>query len=335
MSQAIAETSGREIATKTQLPSFAAPRLPYHPAIQERFGVTRDDWRALVDSIFPLAEDPASIILALSYCKARHLDPFKRPVHIVPMWNSQVRRMVETVWPGIGELRTTAFRTGQYAGRTTAYGPDITEKVGSVTLTYPEWAQSTVLRRMYGEKLSFEGPRVYWREAYASAKKDDPSPNAMWKKRPRGQLDKCAEAAALRAAFPEEIGNELTAEEMEGRTIGSASGHDVVARKTLAARLTEGRPQHDPDTGEIIEAQAEEIAPEPSMGAAETAEEGVGADDEPTEPESPRDALLTRLMAIDDVKKLRRAIGGLTEEEQKLVSQEELTGLAAALEEVG
>ena len=39
----------------------------------------------------------------------------------------------------------------------------------------------------------------------------------MWSNRPIGQLEKCAEAGALRRAFPEEIGNALTAEEMEGQ----------------------------------------------------------------------------------------------------------------------
>ncbi len=37
-------------------------------------------------------------------------------------------------------------------------------------------------------------------------KKKDGSPNKMWKQRPYGQIGKCAEAAALRRAFPEEIG---------------------------------------------------------------------------------------------------------------------------------
>ena len=43
--------------------------------------------------------------------------------------------------------------------------------------------------------------------------------NAMWQKRPRGQIEKCAEAAALRKAFPEELGNDMTREEMEGQVI--------------------------------------------------------------------------------------------------------------------
>src|SRR5256885_16005138 len=46
---------------------------------------------------------------------------------------------------------------------------------------------------------------------------DTDVPNEMWSNRPVGQLEKCAEAGALRRAFPEEIGNALTAEEMEGQ----------------------------------------------------------------------------------------------------------------------
>jgi hypothetical protein len=39
----------------------------------------------------------------------------------------------------------------------------------------------------------------------------------MWQKRPYGQLAKCAEAQALRKAFPEIISQHPTAEEMEGK----------------------------------------------------------------------------------------------------------------------
>jgi len=215
--------------------AIAPPRLPYHPAVEERFGVSLTEWRALVDAVFPLAKEASSVILALSYCRARKLDPFKKPVHIVPMWNSQLKRMVETVWPGIGELRTTAFRTGQYAGRDEAkYGETRRAKLGSIEIEYPEWCQVTVYRLLGGQRLPFPGPRVYWMESYATQARDSSEPNAMWKRRPFGQLDKCAEAAALRAAFPEEIGNEYAAEEMEGQTmITNDRGEPIKAVATV------------------------------------------------------------------------------------------------------
>lgn len=197
----------------------APPRLPYDSRIEERFGIDVGGWRALTDAIFPSASTTDAIILALSYCKARKLDPFKKPVQIVPMWDDKRKTMVDTVWPGIGELRTTAFRTGQYAGRDAAIFGEIREMpLGEVTLQFPAWCEVVVYRVIGGVRVPFHGPRVYWLETYAT-KKDKVTPNAMWSRRPNGQLEKCAEAAALRAAFPEELGNEYAAEEMEGRVI--------------------------------------------------------------------------------------------------------------------
>src|SRR6516225_8559708 len=78
--------------------------------------VTTTQWRVLCEAIWPSARSAESISLALAYCGARRLDPFKRPVHIVPMWSTLLKREVETVWPGINELLTTAARSQQFAG---------------------------------------------------------------------------------------------------------------------------------------------------------------------------------------------------------------------------
>jgi len=241
---------------------FKPARLPYHPAIQERFGVDPAGWRALVEAVFPLASNVDSVVLALSYCRARNLDPFKKPVHIVPMWNSDLGRMVDTVWPGIGELRTTAFRTKLYAGcDAVEFGPDVTrvfkgrvgkrgqEREVEVEVTFPEWAQMTVYRMIAGQRVAVQGPRVYWMETYATSGRTS-VPNDMWAKRPRGQIEKCAEAAALRRAFPEELGNEYAAEEMAGRKLGSGA---VVIEDDSVQEVKE-----EPITAASIMAQAEE-----------------------------------------------------------------------------
>lgn len=281
-------TEANQELSRSKAPAIAPPRLPYHPAIEERFGVSLTEWRALVDAVFPLAKESSSVILALSYCRARNLDPFKKPVHIVPMWNGALKRMVETVWPGIGELRTTAFRTGQYAGRDEAkYGETIKRKVGNAEMEFPEWCQVTVYRMLDGQRLPFPGPRVYWIESYATSGKDDPTPNSMWKRRAFGQIDKCAEAAALRAAFPEEVGNEYAAEEMEGKilegTVSSSGEVKIAPPKTIDARLealADDTPEHDEATGEIIENEGIDAA---ETTASQAAAEPAGAIEPQTE----------------------------------------------------
>lgn len=214
-----------------EVAEFRKPRLPYHPEIEARYGVDKSGWKALVEAVYSSAKTVDAVVMALSYCRARNLDPFKRPVHIVPMWDTNKGTYVETVWPGISELRTTAFRTKQYAGCDEAeFGPDVTrtftgvvgkrghEETVTVEVTFPEWSRVTVHRELHGRLCKFVGPKAYWLETYAKRGKAD-VPNDMWEKRPRGQLEKCAEAAALRKAFPEEIGNQYAAEEMDGQRL--------------------------------------------------------------------------------------------------------------------
>ena len=61
------------------------PRLPFHPAVSDRFGIDKSGWKALVEAVYPLAKTPDAVVMALSYCKARKLDPFKKPVKPCPL----------------------------------------------------------------------------------------------------------------------------------------------------------------------------------------------------------------------------------------------------------
>lgn len=267
------------------------PRLPYHAAVQERFGVDKSGWKALVEAVYPLAKTPDAVVMALSYCKARKLDPFKKPVHIVPMWDSKKRDYVETIWPGISEVRTTAFRTGQYAGCDEAeFGPTIeksfTGKVKkrdsfeeqTVEVAFPEWCRMTVYRVLGDRVCKFVGPKVKWLESYATIGNTD-LPNDMWQSRPEGQIEKCAEAAALRKAFPEELGNQLTAEEMEGRRVEGDVAVAEVAETTQrrlppappAARQITHVETVDPETGEVQQDEPARDEPQPEAKPARRA----------------------------------------------------------------
>lgn len=191
----------------------------------------------LESSLYPGA-DRSSIKLVVNWCRAQQKDPMKKPVHIVPMSVKKPKtnqyEWRDVIMPGIGDYRIDAARTGQYAGIGEAkFGPDVQEKLGNVDMTYPDWCEVSVYRMVDGQRCEFSSGKVWWKETYATAGRDNAAPNAMWKKRPRGQLEKCAEAMALRRAFPE-VGAAPTSEEMEGRVIDDGMTVDGAVREVNA-----------------------------------------------------------------------------------------------------
>jgi phage recombination protein Bet len=189
-------------------------------------------------SLYPGA-NPQSIKLVLGYCKAAGLDPMQKPVHIVPMWDSKSGQMRDVVMPGVNLYRTQAARSGEWAGMSEPeFGPDVTENVGGVQITYPVWCRVTVSRRLpTGEIVGFTA-REFWKENYAvkGGKEKSIAPNAMWTKRPYGQIAKCAEAQALRKAFPE-IASQPTADEMEGKPLNPEDQQPVATREAIPPEL--------------------------------------------------------------------------------------------------
>lgn len=201
---------------------------------------------ALKTSLYPGASD-ASVDMVLAYCEAARLDPMQKPVHIVPMWDGKSKQMRDVVMPGIGLYRTNAARTGQFAGMSEPeFGPMITERIGNREVTFPEWCKVTAYRQLPSGHVAEFTAVEYWIENYAikGGKEQDQSPNAMWSKRVRGQLAKCAQAQALRMAFPEAVGAAPTAEEMEGKSIIEGEAH-VIERKAQPAPELPAYPAED------------------------------------------------------------------------------------------
>lgn len=181
--------------------------------------------RVLQNSLYPGAKDE-SVRLVLAYCRFNKIDPMLKPVHIVPTSIKIVDQGGRERWekrdvlmPGIADYRIKASRSGEYAGISEPeFGPDREFKNdrGDAVFTYPEWCKITVFRLVGGQPRPFPA-KEYWLENYATAGRDNPFPNTMWRKRPYGQISKVAEAQALRKAFPEFGGGTNTSEEMEGR----------------------------------------------------------------------------------------------------------------------
>jgi phage recombination protein Bet len=190
----------------------------------EKREVSPAQFNTMRTSLYPGA-DPMSVMMVIDYCQARQLDPMKKPCHIVPM---KVKDAITgaTTWrdvimPGIYEYRTTAQRTNEYLGQARPhYGDNIEYK----HITVPEWCEVKVYRwnpvaKQRGEYtvVTYFSEVVSETYQYLPGKKNGQKslfPNARWKKAPRQMLTKCAEAAALRMAFPDALGGEMTMEEV-------------------------------------------------------------------------------------------------------------------------
>ena len=226
----------------------------------QAFNGTDVAWRVLCD-LYPSAETPEIILAVVEYCAARRLDPLRKPVHVVPIYNSKLRRRVQVVMQGINELETTAHRTGRWAGMgSPKWGPDETKTFKGqrdddqgnttnveVTMTFPSWCEVPVFRLVNGRREQFSEP-VFWIEAYGRAGFRSEVPNQRWSIAPRQMLHKCAKAASLRAAFPEEVG--YAAEELEDRDVDSGGvtldGHVDYGDPGFDARDRQQRPPDDP-----------------------------------------------------------------------------------------
>ena len=198
--------------------------------------------QVLRNSLYPGASDE-SIKMVLGYCKASGFDPMQKPVHIVPMWDSKSGSNRDVIMPGVNLYRTVAARSGCAGVSEPEFGDDKTENLGGVEITYPLWCKVTVKRRLEtGEIVEFTAKEL-WKENYAQkgGKERSVAPNSMWMRRPYAQIAKCAEAQALRKAFPE-VGAQPTADEMEGKS------------------LNDGGTVIDGSTGEVIQTKA---APRP------------------------------------------------------------------------
>lgn len=206
----------------------------------------------LGSSLYPGAA-PSSIKMVLGYCKAAGLDPMQKPVHIVPMWDGKTRQMRDVIMPGIGLYRTQAARNGCAGVTEPEFGPDVTEDIGGAKTTYPAWCKVTVKRRLSTGEIVEYTAKEFWRENYAVRGGQDKSiaPNAMWAKRPYGQIAKCAEAQALRKAFPE-IGSEPTADEMEGKVLHADEVQVIRHSATQGAVVPDERMSIVVDTAQSI-----------------------------------------------------------------------------------
>ncbi|MGV3615411.1 MAG: phage recombination protein Bet [Fimbriimonas sp.] len=210
------------------------------------------EWESKIDLIRrTVAAGATNDELELFFHQARRagLDPLAKQIYYVK------RKGKGVIQVGIDGLRLIADRTGKYAGS------DDAEFDGNTDRGFPGKAKVTVYKMVQGQRCPFSAT-ARWDEYFPG---DDQG--FQWKKMPHAMLAKCAEALALRKAFPADMSGLYIHEEMEQADTPAPS------LELVAGPIEKPKAGRDPK--ELLEGQ----------GLTESAQRIFG---EPTEPARPR-----------------------------------------------
>lgn len=211
-----------------------APLSPNALATANRTDFTPEQVGLIKRTIAAGATDD-ELALFLRQCRRTGLDPFARQIYCVK------RQGKMTIQVGIDGFRLIADRSAQYAGNDDPVF-DNEEK--------PRKATVTVYKIVGGVRCDFTAT-ARWDQYYPGD-----SQGFMWKKMPHLMLGKCAEALALRKAFPAELSGLYITEEMQ--QAGPVDNEQTIQPRSAPQLVTSADTPHNMPVL-LSEEQVEEI----------------------------------------------------------------------------
>lgn len=175
-------------------------------------------------------------------CKRTGLDPFAKQIYMIE------RQGKQTIQTGIDGFRLIADRTIRSTSETLGFedtqwcGADGVWRDVWLSEEPPAAARVVVLRN----RERFPGIALFTEYA---ARKRNGELMQMWATRPAGQLAKCAEALALRRAFPQDLSGLYTSDEMNRADSAERAEQQPVAQaepqQEAAVQPAGGEPRRD------------------------------------------------------------------------------------------
>jgi phage recombination protein Bet len=283
----------------------------------------------------------------LARCEALGLSPFRGEIMATYRADSRSGDERMTVQTLIDGLRLIAERTGRYAGQLAPQfcGPDgeWTEVWGTEV---PPHAAKARLQKLIGGRMVVTEVVVLFDE-YAERFADSGRLKNQWAEMPTVMAAKCAEAQALRKAFPgaggqlyipEEIAHSLSGAESDQlealvrqaeRLAGTYANGDGAVAIAPAAEVATVTEEPEGETEPELEAQ-----PEPPIVAQSCGPEGDpgAAPADPARRRQLKEAMAASSLAIETLKELCRFYYGHTISER--LGERELGDFAARLEAI-